>query len=163
MRSMQRALARESEVPWFDYRVQFADVFAAGGFDLVIGNPPWLRAEQLPPDLRRRLAGRYRWWRASGVGYANRPDFAVAFLERSLELAAPGGVVAMLVPAKIATAGYGAATRHGLATTTTLVAAADLTGAPHAVFEATVYPLALIARKASSPATTPGAPGARRG
>jgi hypothetical protein len=23
-------------VPWFDYRIQFADVFAAGGFDLVM-------------------------------------------------------------------------------------------------------------------------------
>jgi hypothetical protein len=32
---LRRALAREGEVPWFDYRIQFADVFAAGGFDLV--------------------------------------------------------------------------------------------------------------------------------
>ena len=24
------------EVPWLDYRIQFADVFAAGGFDLVM-------------------------------------------------------------------------------------------------------------------------------
>jgi hypothetical protein len=33
---LRRALAREGEVPWFDYRIQFADVFAAGGFDLVM-------------------------------------------------------------------------------------------------------------------------------
>jgi len=151
VRSLRRALAREGEVPWFDYRIQFADVFAAGGFDLVVGNPPWLRAEELPADLRRRLAGRYRWWRSGGGGYANRPDLAVAFLERSLELAAPGGVVAMLVPAKIAAAGYGAAARHALAAATTLVAVADMTGSPHASFEATVYPLALVARKAAAP------------
>ena len=151
IRSLRRALAREGEVPWFDYRVQFADVFAAGGFDLVVGNPPWLRAEELPADLRRRLAGRYRWWRSGGGGYGNRPDLAVAFLERSLELVAPGGVVAMLVPAKVAAAGYGAATRHALAAGTTLVAVADLTGSPHASFEATVYPLALVARKAAAP------------
>jgi hypothetical protein len=138
-------------VPWFDYRVQFADVFEGGGFDLVVGNPPWLRAEELPVDLRRRLAGRYRWWRSGSGGYANRPDLAVAFLERSLELAAPRGVVAMLVPAKIAAAGYGAAARHALAAGTTLVAVADLTSSPHASFEATVYPLALVARKASAP------------
>jgi hypothetical protein len=30
------ALVRAGEVPWFDYRIQFADVFAAGGFDLVM-------------------------------------------------------------------------------------------------------------------------------
>jgi hypothetical protein len=151
VRSLRRSLAREGGVPWFDYRIQFADVFAAGGFDLVLGNPPWLRAEELPADLRRRLAGRYRWWRSGSGGYANRPDLAIAFLERSLELAAPGGVIAMLVPAKVAAAGYGAATRHALAAGTTLVAVADLTGSPHASFEATVYPLALVARKAAAP------------
>ena len=151
VRSLRRVLRREGEVPWFDYRIQFADVFFRGGFDLVVGNPPWLRAEELPSDLRRRLAGRYRWWRAGGSGYANRPDLAVAFLERSLELAAPGGVVAMLVPAKIAAAGYGAAVRHGLAAGTTLVTVADLTGSPHAAFEATVYPLALVLRNAPAP------------
>ena len=153
--ALRRSLAREGEVPWFDYRVQFADVFAAGGFDLVVGNPPWLRAEQLPTELRRRLAGRYRWWRAGGAGYANRPDLAVAFLERSVELAAPGGVIAVLVPAKIATAGYGAAARHALAAETTLVAVADLTGSPQASFEATVYPLALVARRKAAPARHP--------
>ena len=102
-------------------------------------------------ELRRRLAGRYRWWRAGGSGYANRPDLAVAFLERSLELTKPGGMVALLVPAKVATAGYGAVMRHGLAAGTTLVAVADLTGDPRAAFEATVYPLALLARKAAPP------------
>ena len=82
VRALRRALVGERQVPWFDYRVQFADVFAGGGFDLVVGNPPWLRAEELPPELRRRLAGRYRWWRAAGKGYANPPDLAIAFVER---------------------------------------------------------------------------------
>jgi len=151
VRALRRALGREREVPWFDYRVQFADVFADGGFDLVVGNPPWLRAEDVPAELRRRLAGRYQWWRAGGPGYANRPDLAVAFLERSMELTKPGGMVAMLVPAKVASAGYGTAARHALAARATLVAVADLTGDPRASFEATVYPLALVVRKAPAP------------
>ena len=88
---------------------------------------------------------------AGGSGYANRPDLAVAFLERSLELAAPGGVVAMLVPAKIAAAGYGRGSATRSPPSTTLVTVADLTGSPHASFEATVYPLALVARKAAAP------------
>ena len=152
VRSLRRALAREREVLWFDYRVHFADVCAAGGFDLVVGNPPWLRSEIVPADLRRRLTGRYRWWRTAGASYANRPDLAVAFLERSLELTMSSGVVAMLVPAKIAYAGYGAAARHAIAGGTTIVTAADLTRSAHASFEATVYPLALVVRKADPPA-----------
>jgi hypothetical protein len=152
LRAARWTLAREREVPWFHYQSHFADVFAAGGFDIVAGNPPWLRAEEIPVEVRRRLAGRYRWWRGSGAGFGHRPDLAIAFLERAVELAAPGGVIALLVPAKLATAGYAAAARHALASTTTLVHVADLTGQPDAAFDATVYPLALVARKAPSPA-----------
>lgn len=150
VRAARRAVLREREVPWFHYQSHFADVFAADGFDLVAGNPPWLRSEDIPSHLRRRLAGRYRWWRKGG-GYGNRPDLAVAFLERSVELVRPGGVVALLVPAKLATAAYGTAARHALATTTTLSVVADLTGQPEAAFDATVYPLALIVRKEPPP------------
>jgi hypothetical protein len=147
LRAARRTVTRDRELPWFHYQTHFADVFGAGGFDLIVGNPPWLRAEHVPRETRRILAGRYRWWRG-GRGFGHQPDLAVAFLERSVELAAPGGVIALLIPAKLATAGYGATSRHALAATTTVVCAADLTGRPDAAFDATVYPLALIIRKA---------------
>lgn len=155
LRQARRRLIRDGEVPWFHYQSHFADVFDKGGFDLVIGNPPWLRSEEIPPETRGRLAGRYRWWRTGSSGYGNRPDLAIAFLERALELASPGAVVAMLVPAKIASARYGAAARHAIATTTTLHTLADLTEEAGAEFDATVYPMALIASK------SPPAPGRR--
>jgi hypothetical protein len=151
LRGARRTLVREREVPWFHYQSQFADVFAAGGFDVVVGNPPWLRAEEIPAETRRRLSARYRWWRGSRAAFGQQPDLAVAFLERALELAAPTGVVAMLVSAKLATAGYGAAARHALASSTTLIRVADLTGRPDAAFDATVYPLALVVANAPPP------------
>ena len=151
LRQLRRKLSREAEVPWFHYQSHFADVFSEGGFDIVIGNPPWLRSEQLPLEMRARLASRYRWWRTGSGSYGNRPDLAVAFLERALELAAPQGVVALLVPAKIASARYGAAARHALASTTTLHAVADLTTDAPAEFDATVYPMALVASKSAPP------------
>ncbi len=151
LRSARRRLDRDGEVPWFHYQSHFADVFAKGGFDLVVGNPPWLRSEEMSPEMRGCLQGRYRWWRTAGRGYANKPDLAVAFLERSLELTAPGGVLAMLVPAKIASAGYGVAARHALASTTTLSAIVNLTGSAAAAFDATVYPMAIVARKLAPP------------
>jgi hypothetical protein len=153
VRAARRRFERERELPWFHYPSHFADVFARGGFDLVVGNPPWVRAEQLPRDYRQRLAGRYRWWR-SGVshGFANRPDLSLAFLERAWELVRPDGTLALLLPAKLATAAYGARARHALATGGTLRVVADLTRHPDAVFEATVYPLALVAGKSAAPA-----------
>ncbi|HEX7335911.1 MAG TPA: N-6 DNA methylase [Gemmatimonadales bacterium] len=147
----RRTLHREGGVPWFHYQSHFADVFERGGFDIVLGNPPWLRSEEIPGPMRARLTARYRWWRASGGSYGNRPDLAVAFLERAFELTRAGGVIAMIVPAKLAKAQYGAAFRHAIASTATLHLVADLTGDPRARFEAMVYPLALVARKSTPP------------
>ena len=154
VRAARRRLVRDGAVPWFHYESHFADVAARGGFDLVVGNPPWVRAEQLPVALRERLAARYSWWRSlPAAGFAHRPDLSVAFLERAHRLAAPGGAVAMLLPAKVATAGYGAAARGALSRERTIHAVADLTAECGSAFDATVYPLALV--------TTMRAPAAR--
>jgi hypothetical protein len=153
-RERRRLLDRSGEVPWFSYATQFGDVLARGGFDLVVGNPPWVRAESLAPETRRQLAERFRWMkgaRANGAGYAHQPDLAVAFLARALELTAPQGVVAYLVPAKLATTGYAAAARADLARRTTISLAANLTGDSRAGFDATVYPMALVTTKAPPP------------
>ncbi len=152
LRAARRRFRRDGELPWFHYESQFADVFERGGFDLVAGNPPWVRSEALAADTRRQLAARFRWWRSGARrGFANRPDLALAFLERAWELVKPGGAVALLVPAKLATAGYGARARHALTAQATIRAAADLTGTPEAAFDATVYPLALVASKSPPP------------
>jgi len=149
VRDRLRALRRSGEVPWFHYPVQFADVFARGGFDLVVGNPPWVRAEGLDPAERRELTERFRLFRAAsgGRGYAHLPDLAVAFVERALELVAENGVVAFVVPAKLATAGYASRLRAELSSRTTLLVAADLRADPRSDFDATVYPMALLARR----------------
>jgi hypothetical protein len=153
IREALRRLGREGSLPWFDAQSCFGEIFVGrGGFDLVIGNPPWVRAEEIPKRDREILAGRYRWWRGTaGAGFGHRPDLSVAFLERSLELAAPGGTVAMLVPAKLATAGYATAIRSGLARDTTLDMVADLGDAAADSFAAVTYPLALVLRKRSPP------------
>ncbi|MFN8648187.1 MAG: N-6 DNA methylase [Gemmatimonadales bacterium] len=152
VRRLGRRLAREGEVPWFSYEVHFGDVLARGGFDLVVGNPPWVRAEELAPGTRAALDARYRWWRARGPGFAHQPDLALAFVERGIELLAPGGVLALLLPAKLATAGYAGTMRRALAEQCTLHTLADLTRDPAAAFDATAYPLALVAaRRPASP------------
>jgi hypothetical protein len=149
LRAARRRLARQGGLPTFDYAVHFADVMAAGGFDIVIGNPPWVRSEALPRTLRRRLAERYHWFRPAGTrGYSNYPDLSVAFVERGVELAREGGIAALLVPAKLRHAGYAGSFRRALAATTTLHAVADLPPDDAKAFDATVYPMALVMRKA---------------
>jgi len=154
-RTLLRRARHDERLPWFHYQSHFADVFAArGGFDMVVGNPPWVRAERLDPHQRAGLAARYRWWRGSrgGTGYGHHADLSVAFLERAAELVAPEGVVAMLVPAKLATAEYARGARAELTARTTLRTVATLGNARGSGFDATVYPLAIVFQKSAPPA-----------
>ncbi len=151
VRQARRGLRQNGEIGWFQYESHFADVFnARGGFDVIIGNPPWVRAEKLAPRVREQLSSRYHWWKGDTgkrSGYAHQPDLAVAFLERAHELAAPGGVVGLLLPAKIATADYGRTARRAIARDLTLHAVADLAQAFPGAFDATVYPMAVVSGK----------------
>ncbi len=94
----------------FDWEAAFPGVFAErGGFDLVVGNPPWVAfagraAQPLDPALRAFFARTY----AAMRGY---PTLHALFVERAAGLA-PRGTVALLVPSPLADLdGYRAARR----------------------------------------------------
>jgi len=124
-------------------------VMVHGGFDLVTGNPPWVRAERLAPRVRETLAARYTCWRPSATrGFAHLPDLAVAFAERALELTRPGGVVALLIPAKLATSGYAEPLRRRLSHSARIERASPLPEPVARSFGAAVYPMALVAARA---------------
>jgi hypothetical protein len=151
VRASQRKLRLEAAAPFFAFESHFADVMVQGGFDLVTGNPPWVRAERLPPRVRETLASRYSCWRA-GPGathsFAHQPDLAVAFTERAFELVRPAGVVALLVPAKLASSDYAEPLRQRLSHGTRIDRAAPLTETVAQTFGAAVYPMALVAARA---------------
>lgn len=152
----KRQVVREGRIPWFSYAGHFGDVMAAGGFDLVVGNPPWVRAECLPPGTREFLQDRYRAWRTTGRrGFGHLPDLSVAFVERGLELLAPGGVLAMVLPTKVATAGYGEAIRGLILARSTVHALAPLAPDQTRRFGATVYPMVLLASRQQSTGQPP--------
>lgn len=149
VREVRRRLARDGSSPCFAFESHFGDVMGRGGFDLVVGNPPWVRGERLPRRVREALTTRYSCWRPAGGGFAHAPDLAVAFVERSLELVRPGGAVALLVPAKLATSGYAEPLRRRLARATRLARVAPLDDRA-AAFGAAVYPMAIVAARAEA-------------
>ncbi len=152
VRAESRSLARDTSSAPFAIESAFAPVMAQrGGFDLILANPPWVRAERLPQATRRALGARYRWWRGSGQGFRHLPDLAIAFLERGVEALAPGGTLAYLLPAKVLTADYALVARRALADRLTLHRVADLGDDPRAGFDATTYPLALVASRRPPP------------
>jgi hypothetical protein len=147
LRQAIRQGRRQQGAPFFAFESHFGDHMSAGGFDLVVGNPPWVRAERLPARVREILTARYRCWRPTPGrhGFAHLPDLAVAFTERALELTRPGGVSALLLPAKIATSGYAESLRQRLAHGTRVARAAPLDEGAARQFGAAVYPMAVVA------------------
>lgn len=105
----------EGTLDFFSFDVHFAHVMSAGGFDVVVGNPPWVRNGRIDARARRMLSDRYALFggHRSGAGF-HQPDLSIAFFERALGLAASDGVVTMLVPSKVANASYAGPLRRAI-------------------------------------------------
>lgn len=154
----------------FSYASRFGEMLVRDGFDLIITNPPWVRAQHIQGAHHDVLRTRYqcqhnRLWqgaRAAGIRapFGTQVDLANLFVERSLELLRPGGRLCGLVPAKLFNSLHGAALREQIARHT-LVALEDYSDGTRQLFDATVYPAMLHVQKAATPrapADTPRRP-----
>ncbi|MGO8703977.1 MAG: Eco57I restriction-modification methylase domain-containing protein [Candidatus Brocadiia bacterium] len=74
----------------FDWRDEFPAVFKAGGFDAVIGNPPYVR----PHNLEARVKG-YFWQHYKS--FVKKADLYCCFIERSISLLRTKGAFGFIV------------------------------------------------------------------
>jgi len=93
----------------FDWPVEFAEVFSDGGFDIVLANPPYVRADaqfrHLLDDEAVRQAAIVEWkaYRSallnSGIYQTlyEKWDLYMPFLERAHELLRPGGRMVFII------------------------------------------------------------------
>jgi len=141
----------------FSFAGHFADVAATGGFDLVVGNPPWVRIHQIAESSKERLKREFEVYRnaawetgaaaaGAGRGFAAQVDMAALFVERACGLLGPGATMALLLPSKLWRSLAGGGVRQLLLERTDLVAFDDLSES-HSSFEAAVYPSVLVCRK----------------
>jgi hypothetical protein len=98
----------------------------SGGFDAVIGNPPYVRQETLGEAFKDYAQGRYKT-------YAGTADLYVYFFEQSHRLLRENGLFGMICSNKFMRANYGKAMRDFLANDTRLVQIVDFGELP--VFE----------------------------
>ncbi len=129
------------EAGQFDYEVWFSEVFRAqDGFDVVIGNPPYVRQELIrehKPALKAHFPEVYQ----------GTADLYVYFYAKGLRLLRANGVLVYISSNKFMRAGYGERLRRLLAGQTTLQTVIDFGDLP--VFDATTYPTVLVVRKAA--------------
>ena len=83
----------------FNFQEEFSEVFAKGGFDVVIGNPPYVRQESLK-DIKTILEEKY----ATYIGTA---DLYCYFYELGIRLLKTGGVLGYITSNKWLRINYG--------------------------------------------------------
>ena len=98
----------QANVDGFIWHVEFSEVFQEGGFDIVIGNPPYVRQErivEIKPTLEEKFPDVF-------VGQA---DLYVYFYKRGTELLRLGGILAYISSNKFLRIAYGKKLRLFLA------------------------------------------------
>ncbi len=77
---------------FFLWHTWFKDIFDKGGFDIVVGNPPYVNIANIKPDeYREFLQKSFRSTR-------NKCDLYAYFIERSFVLSSPKGIITFIVP-----------------------------------------------------------------
>jgi hypothetical protein len=112
-----------------------------GGFDAVIGNPPYVRIQGFPADQIQYLTSHYR----SATGNC---DLYVSFIERGLELLNQGGALGMIAPNKFFRTDYGEGLRRLLSSGRAVRRIVDFRA--NQVFPATTYTCLLFLQKRGS-------------
>jgi len=125
----------------FDWHKAFPEVFAGGGFDVVVGNPPYVRQELLSP-YKSYLESHYKV-------FAGTTDLFAYFYEKSLNILKPNGLMAFISNTFTKTTGSGEVLREYLANNAELVQFIDF--GTLVIFEgATTYPVILVLRNSKS-------------
>ncbi len=156
LRTRIDALRNGAALP-FSFATHFADVAAEGGFSLILGNPPWVRTHAIPAEQRVALRERFRVFKSAawesgaasaavGKGFAGQADLAALFTERAVQLAAPLGAIALLLPAKLWGSLAGGGVRRLLESEAPVHIIEDWSGSC-AGFNAVVYPSAIVAQR----------------
>ncbi|WP_304035986.1 Eco57I restriction-modification methylase domain-containing protein [Mesonia mobilis] len=124
----------------FKWEEEFPAVFAKGGFDVVIGNPPYVRQE-LFKDIKPYLEKHYKC-------YTSVADLYTYFIEKGINLMNQKGLFSFILPNKFLKATYGKNIRRVMLNDANLELLFDFDDFP--VFkDATTYPIIFVLNKNS--------------
>ena len=117
-----------------------------GGFDFVVGNPPYLRQEMIPAPLLAEYRRRYQT-------IYDRADLYIPFIERSLSLLGESGKLGFICPDRWTKNRYGGPLREYIAGGFHLQAYVDMANTKAFNSEVEAYPAIVIIAKGKAGAT----------
>jgi len=92
----------------FDWRQAFPEIMQAGGFDAIIGNPPYIRIQVMKEWAPVEVELYKALYRSAAAG---NYDIYVVFVEKALSLLNKSGRMGFILPHKFFNAQYGEALR----------------------------------------------------
>ena len=84
----------------FNWQIEFPEIFKNGGFDVVIGNPPYVHLEKIKETSIALKNADYKTYHSQG-------DIYCVFVEKGMDLLKPKGLISYIMPNKWLQAGYG--------------------------------------------------------
>jgi hypothetical protein len=123
----------------FDWQAAFPEVFAQGGFDVVVGNPPYIRQELLIPFKP--------WLEAHYEVFHGMADLYVYFYELGVRMLKPGGLLCFIVTNKWMKAGYGEPLRRFFSEKAWVRSVVDFGHAKQIFEEVDVFPSIILVEK----------------
>ena len=122
----------------FDWDREFPEIMQRGGFDAVIGNPPYVRQESLGLEFKEYAKNHYE-------SYAGTADLYVYFLEKGHILLRINGYFGMICSNKFMRTNYGKNIRNYLSKKTKIIKIIDFGELP--VFQnASTFPAIFLTR-----------------
>jgi hypothetical protein len=123
----------------FYWQAAFPEVFPQGGFDVVVGNPPYIRQELLSPFKP--------WLETHYEVFHGMADLYVYFYELGVRLLKPGGLLCFIVTNKWMKAGYGEPLRRFLSEKAWVRSVVDFGQAKQIFEEVDVFPSIILVEK----------------
>lgn len=93
---------------FFLWHTWFKDIFDKGGFDIVIGNPPYINVENLDEKTKAFLFTHYSTCQG-------RTDIYIGFIEKAIALMNNNGLTSFIIPYSYTNQNYGELSRRMLA------------------------------------------------
>jgi len=124
----------------FNWHEGFPTIMKSGGFDAVIGNPPYIDSEWMTTWLPNDRAYMSKHYQSASGNW----DIFCVFVDKALQLCKIGGLSSMIVPNKLGSANYAAAAR-GIIAENLLLSIRDYSRVP--VFPVAVYPIVYVVQK----------------
>ena len=119
----------------FNWEKEFPEIMKNGGFDVVIGNPPYVRQELLS-EIKHFLRNNYE-------SYNSIADLYIYFIEKAIKLLKEKGEISFIIPNKFIRANYGAELRKFLVKSIRIIKIINFEDYP--VFDnVSTYPIILV-------------------